>query len=92
MSRSAVAAAATLALAVLAAAPHAQQPAARAAQTIEATATAILVDVVVRDGRGRPVQDLAAGDNRVEEDGLVPTIDTYTLVSLGSGIGIGVAW
>lgn len=72
--------------------PPAQAPAARAAQTIESTATAILVDVVVRDSRGRPVLDLSADDFRLEEDGVAQAIDSFTRVSRGNGIGIGVAW
>ncbi len=34
----------------------------RAAGTVQATATAVLVDVVVRDKRGQPVTDLTAAD------------------------------
>ena len=70
-----------------------QSPAAaRADQAYTSGATAILVDVVVRDRRGRPVMDLAAGDFEVYEDGVNQKVDTFTRVSRGGGIGVGVAW
>jgi VWFA-related protein len=61
-------------------------------QSFTSAATAILVDVVVRDKRGRPVLDLAAHDFEVAEDNVAQRIDTFTRVSHGSGIGVGVAW
>jgi VWFA-related protein len=67
-------------------------PAAEQRQTLTTTATAILVDVVVRDKHGRPVADLGAGDFQVLEDGVVQTVDSFTRVSHGGGIGVGVAW
>jgi VWFA-related protein len=54
--------------------------------------TAILVDVVVRDRKGRPVTDLSAAEFEVAEDGVVQKVDTFTRVSRGGGIGVGVAW
>jgi VWFA-related protein len=61
-------------------------------QSFTATATAILVDVIVRDRRGRPVTDLSADDFTVAEDGVAQKVETFTRVSRGSGIGVGIAW
>ncbi len=69
-----------------------QSGAPRAPQSFTSTATAILVDVVVRDKSGRPVTDLSAADFDVAEDGIVQKVDTFTRVSHGGGIGVGVAW
>ena len=72
----------------------AQQPArspARTQATFESYTTAILVDVVVRDGKGRPVTDLTAADFELREDGTPQTIGSFTRVSRGDGIGIDVA-
>lgn len=52
--------------------------------------TAVLVDVVVRDRRGRPVTDLAADDFEVREDGTVQAIGSFTRVARGDGIAIDV--
>ena len=71
----------------------AQQPApGPASQSFTASATAILVDVVVRDRAGRPVTTLSAGDFEVSEDRVVQKIESFTRVSRGGGIGVGVAW
>ncbi|HEX4565316.1 MAG TPA: hypothetical protein VH138_01750, partial [Vicinamibacterales bacterium] len=59
---------------------------------ITSTSTAILVDAVVRDKSGRLVTDLNANDFEVFEDGVPQTVDSFTRVSHGGGIGIGVAW
>lgn len=67
-----------------------QEPA-RARATFGAYSTAVLVDVVVRDGRGRPVTDLTAADFELREDGRAQTIGSFTRVSRGTGIGINVA-
>ena len=64
----------------------------RAPQPVTASATAILVDVIVRDGRGRPVTDLTAADFEIAEDGVRQTIGSFSRVSRGGGIGVGVAW
>jgi VWFA-related protein len=64
----------------------------RDAQSFTSTTTAILVDVVVRDKKGRPVTDLAAGDFGVAEDGVVQKIDSFARVARGGGIGVGIAW
>jgi VWFA-related protein len=55
------------------------------------TATAILVDVVVRDRSGRPITNLDATDFALAEDGVPHNIDSFTRVSRG-GIGVSVAW
>jgi VWFA-related protein len=65
-------------------------PAAR--QAFSSTATAILVDVVVRDRKGRPVTDLAGDEFEILEDGVAQKVDSFTRVSHGGGIGVGVAW
>jgi VWFA-related protein len=57
----------------------------------EAYSTAVLVDVVVRDGKGHPVTDLTAADFELQEDGVAQAIGSFTRVSRGSGIGINVA-
>ncbi len=42
-----------------------------------AESTAVLVDVVVRDGKGRPVTDLTAADFEVLEDGGLQTLQQF---------------
>jgi VWFA-related protein len=59
---------------------------------ITSTTTAILVDAVVRDRSGRLVTDLSASDFELFEDGVPQAIDSFTRVSHGGGIGVGVAW
>jgi VWFA-related protein len=90
----AVAAAIVLVLAPLATGGPAAQSASPPAngQSFTANTTAILVDVVVRDRKGHPVLDLTADDFDVAEDNVPQKIDTFTRVSRGSGIGVGVAW
>ena len=61
-------------------------------QSFSSATTAILVDVVVRDNRGRPVTDLSAADFELAEDGVPQKVDSFTRVSRGGGIGVGVAW
>ena len=74
------------------AAPRGQSAIPRADQTYTTGTTAILVDVVVRDARGRPLLDLSASDFELAEDGVRQRIDTFTRVARGGGIGVGVAW
>src|SRR6185436_10651133 len=71
-------------------AQSASRPADR--QSFVSTATAILVDVVVRDKKGHPVTDLTAEDFQLAEDSVPQKIDSFTRISHGSGIGIDVAW
>jgi VWFA-related protein len=69
-----------LCVAALATAPSGQQQTpARASGVTQAQATAVLVDVVVRDRRGQPVTDLGASDFEVYEDGLPQEIGAVTL-------------
>ena len=56
-----------------------QTPPARARGVVQAEATAILVDVIVRDKRGQPVTDLTASDFEVYEDGVLQEIGAVTL-------------
>jgi VWFA-related protein len=56
----------------------------------QSRATAVLVDVVVRDNQGRPVLDLKADDFELAEDNVPQQIGSFTLVSRGTGLGIGV--
>jgi VWFA-related protein len=61
-------------------------------QAITSTTTAILVDAVVRDKNGNLVTDLSSSDFELTEDGVPQTIDSFTRVSHGGGIGVGIAW
>ncbi len=61
-------------------------------QSFTAATTAILVDVVVRDRKGRPVTDLTGADFEVAEDGVLQKVDTFARVTRGGGIGVGVGW
>ena len=61
-------------------------------QSLSSGTTAILVDVIVRDRKNMPVTDLGAADFDLYEDGVRQKVDTFTRVSRGSGIGIGIAW
>ena len=76
--------------AIAIAAPAGQGGSARAPQT-SSHSTAVLVDVVVRDSRGRPITDLSGADFEIAEDGVPQTIGSFSRVSRGTGIGIGVA-
>jgi VWFA-related protein len=72
--------------------PAAQKPQVpRDSQSFAAAATAILVDVVVRDRSGRPITNLDAGDFDLAEDGVAHRIESFTRVTRG-GIGVSVAW
>jgi len=55
-----------------------QAPAQRATGVVEARATAVLVDVVVRDKRGEPVRDLNPSDFELLEDGVAQKIASFT--------------
>src|SRR5207237_939212 len=70
---------AALVLAVAVPAGRAQQTTPqRAAGTVKAGVTAVLVDVVVRDKRGQPIRDLQQSDFQVLEDGIPQTIGSFT--------------
>jgi VWFA-related protein len=64
-----------------------RQPA-RASQGYTAATTAILVDVVVRDRRGRPITDLTRDDFEIFENAVPQTIGSFSVVSRATGIGI----
>jgi len=66
------------------------QDGAQARSTFTTHATAILVDVVVRDKKGSLVTDLAQSDFDVAEDGVHQKIGSFAVVNHGGGIGIGV--
>jgi VWFA-related protein len=58
-----------------------EEPAFRRSQaTFEATSTVVLLDIVVRDRRGRPVRDLRPDEVQVFEDGERRELTTFTLV------------
>ena len=60
----------------------AQQPPAQRAVEAEATnVTAIVVDVVVRDKQGNPIQGLTANDFQISEDGVPQDLGSLTAVS-----------
>ena len=60
----------------------AQQPPAQRAVEAEATnVTAIVVDVVVRDKQGNPIQGLTADDFQIFEDGVPQDLGSLTAVS-----------
>ena len=84
--------AATFVLAGLGSAGLAGQAPSPRGQSFTTSSTAILVDVVVRDSRGRPVTDLAAPDFQIAEDGMRQTIGSFSRVSRGGGIGVGIGW
>jgi VWFA-related protein len=70
---------------------RAQQPADdRKDPAYASRATAVLVDVVVRDRQGRPVLDLKADEFEVLEDDVRQEVGSFTLVQRGGGLGIDV--
>ena len=60
----------------------------RTGEPYTAATTAILVDVVVRDKRGRPVTDLTKEDFEIYENDVPQTVGSFSVVSRASGIGI----
>ena len=65
-----------------------QRPSPRASESYSSATTAILVDVVVRDRRGRPVTDLTKDDFEISENAVPQTIGSFSVVSRATGIGI----
>jgi VWFA-related protein len=57
-------------------------------ESISAGATAVLVDVVVRDKHGKPILDLAGTDFEIFEDGVRQGLGSFSVVDRGGGIGI----
>src|SRR5215469_13265591 len=45
----------------------------------------VVLDVVVRDNKGRPVKDLAAKDFQVYEDGVKQDLQSFRLFQMGQG-------
>ncbi len=74
-----------LAAAIVPSAAQTQKPPERARDVVQAEATAILVDVVVRDKHGQPVTDLTAADFEVYEDGVLQEIGALTRYTADSG-------
>ena len=65
-----------------------QRPSSRASESYSSATTAILVDVVVRDRRGRPVTDLTKDDFEISENAVPQSIGSFSVVSRATGIGI----
>ena len=64
------------------------QPQRPQAESFSAGTTAVLVDVVVRDRRGRPVQDLTADQFEIYEDAVRQTLGSFSVVERAGGVGI----
>ena len=64
-------------------APGAQEPASQN-PAFRAGATAVILDVVIRDKRGRPVRDIQRGEVTVLEDGAAREIRSFRLVERGT--------
>ncbi len=63
-------------------------PGAAAAPRFESTATAIVVDVVVRDGKGELMTDLTPEDFELFEDRLRQSLGSFTIASRGTGVAV----
>src|SRR5690242_14340308 len=71
------------ALVITSTASFAQQagtPAATAPTTIKSTAEEVVLDVVVRDKKGKPIKDLTADDFSVMDNGTKQQIKSFRLV------------
>ncbi|HWW76848.1 MAG TPA: VWA domain-containing protein, partial [Pyrinomonadaceae bacterium] len=69
-----------------------RRPAARQSpDSVVVNTDEVLFDVVVRDKRGRVVNDLAASDFEVYEDGVRQEVDSFRLVSPAANAGGGAA-
>lgn len=70
---------------------HAQQPSAPAPPTtsLKTGTNEVLLDVVVRDKKGREVNDLKAEDFHITDNGEPETINSFRLVQGGEAIGVG---
>jgi VWFA-related protein len=71
----------------LAAQSSPQRPQPRA-ESFSAGATAVLVDVVVRNKQGKPIVDLTAADFEIFEDSVRQTIGSFSVLERAGGIGI----
>ena len=72
----------------LAGAQQRPREAPRTGEPYTAATTAILVDVVVRDKRGKPITDLTKDDFEIYENEVPQTVGSFSVVSRASGIGI----
>jgi VWFA-related protein len=63
------------------------EPAARAQQTIRTTVEEVLLDLIVRDKKGKPVTDLEPGDLAVFDNGVKQTLIGFRLVNGSEAIG-----
>lgn len=54
----------------------------------ETTSTAIVVDVVVRDGKGDLITDLTPQDFELYEDRLRQSVGSFTIANRGTGIAV----
>jgi VWFA-related protein len=73
-------------LAQSASAPQPQQP-----ERLRIGSEEVLLDIVVRDKRGRPVGDLKPGDIEIFEDGARQEFTSFRQVNRGAGQGAGAA-
>jgi VWFA-related protein len=67
------------------AAPLGTQAQQQTEQTVTIGTSEVVLDVVVRDNKGRPVKDLAAKDFQVYEDGVKQDIQSFRLFQMGQG-------
>lgn len=58
------------------------------ATRFETTSTAIVVDVVVRDGKGALITDLTSDDFDLYEDRVRQTLGSFTVANRGTGIAV----
>ncbi len=70
------------------AAPRAQEPSAQP-PVVRTGTTAVVLDVVVRDRRGRPVRDVQPSELSVREDGVAREIRSFRLVERSVEITVG---
>lgn len=68
--------------------PNPAAPASAQSTRFETTATAIVVDVIVRDRRGNLVTDLTADDFDLYEDRVRQTIGSFSVANRGAGIAL----
>src|SRR5215831_4639901 len=59
---------------------QAQKAAPEQERKVRLGTTEVMLDVVVRDKKGRPVKDLSASDFEVYEDGVKQQIESFRLV------------
>ena len=67
------------------AAPFGIQAQQQAEQKVTIGTSEVVLDVVVRDNKGRPVKDLAAKDFQVYEDGVKQDLQSFRLFQMGQG-------